>query len=683
MSDSAAFADRLGVLHVMSAEEIASLLAALPHVAVALVPPLNRRKIATALVDGTAMMQTLQMLSPQAVQVLGLARAIARPLTEADLVRQLGTTDPRVVDGVLQELAARLLIDRDAGYVFLRPGVADFVRLGGRSLRESGYVNQLTNGELVEILHRHGQRLGGGLADHVNALVRLFADGDAVRRTVATMSAGAQVMMDQLLEAGPVGCTFEQVGVGAYQLRLAVLYRRPGTRDPSVESLLELLDMGFVSVDEYDGRIALWRELIASLSGVVGAPLPPGEPIDLVALDHQGAHPPTAPSTLASVLRAVRCEPIIGLKTGGVGVKALRDLARQLGHSEQQVSIVFGVGQLLGLIEEQVQSVGSGRTASVRYQYAISREADEAFSAQPLAEQWQQMVTAWLGGSSADSSTQFMTATIRQLLADLVDLEAGAAVPEAKFQAWVGQRHFGWRVCDATAVIEELRALALVPASGPVALTPLSRALLTEPQRVAEMLPDLDDSFVVQADHTVVAPPTLHPAVRSQLEAISVLTSDSSVRVHRLDPQRIAAALARNDTAESLLDWLALHSSVPLPDAVRQLILDTDRQRGGLQVSVASTVVTAGDVLGLASALKVKAAQLTMIAPTVAISPLPPTRVLTALRAKGLAPKVSEGVMSVGSKTPIYRVPTPKPEKSTRPLILSRSALLEMAKQAR
>ena len=49
-------------------------------------------------------------------------------------------------------------------------------------------------------------------------------------------------------------------------------------------------------------------------------------------------------------------------------------------------------------------------------------------------------------------------------------------------------------------------------------------------------------------------------------------------------------------------------------------------------------MVTADDVLGLAAAVKVKAARLTLVAPTVAVSELSLDKVLAALRKAGLAP---------------------------------------------
>jgi hypothetical protein len=109
--------------------------------------------------------------------------------------------------------------------------------------------------------------------------------------------------------------------------------------------------------------------------------------------------------------------------------------------------------------------------------------------------------------------------------------------------------------------------------------------------------------------------------------------------VYRLDDVRIGQDLAAGETAEAICAFLAAHSTVPVAPAVTQFVRDVERRRGGLTVAATATVITADDTLGLAEAIKVKAARLTLIAPTVAVSDLPPAKVLAALRAKGLAPR--------------------------------------------
>ncbi|HEY4331460.1 MAG TPA: helicase-associated domain-containing protein, partial [Ilumatobacteraceae bacterium] len=203
------------------------------------------------------------------------------------------------------------------------------------------------------------------------------------------------------------------------------------------------------------------------------------------------------------------------------------------------------------------------------------------------------------------------------------------------------------------------------------------RVLLTDPSALDAMMPETAVEFVVQADHSVIAPPSLDPAIRGRLETLAVSTSVGSVAVYRLDSARIARALAGGENAAALIDFLAAHCSVPLPPAAAQLILDTERERGQLTVAAAATVVTASDVVGLAAAVKVKAAALTMLSPTVAISALSPAKVATALRARGLAPAITGTTVATGTVQPIRR-PLARPQRPptrAKPLLAGPEAI--------
>ena len=102
-------------------------------------------------------------------------------------------------------------------------------------------------------------------------------------------------------------------------------------------------------------------------------------------------------------------------------------------------------------------------------------------------------------------------------------------------------------------------------------------------------------------------------------------------------------------------------------------------------MSSAATVVTAADVLALAGAVKVKAAALTLIAPTVAVSNLAPAKVAAALRAKGLAPTVNGVSMAIDDKTQTFRRPSPSAAKikAGAALVRGEAALRELAAQVR
>jgi hypothetical protein len=116
-----------------------------------------------------------------------------------------------------------------------------------------------------------------------------------------------------------------------------------------------------------------------------------------------------------------------------------------------------------------------------------------------------------------------------------------------------------------------------------------------------------------------------------------------------------------------LLAFLTDHAAVPVAPVVAQLLTDVERQRSGLTARSAGTVVTADDVLGLAQAVRVRAARLTLVAPTVAVSDLPLDKVMAALRKAGLAPSAADAPTATG--VTIARV-QPAPRARNVPQVL-------------
>lgn len=657
-------ADRLKALSTLDDEEIFELLASLPHVADAVQKPVTKQKLATALADFQNLSLALRMLSPQALQLVSVLVAYGGAMTVSELGRETAGLGTERVGDMLMELEARLLIDVDGKRVALRAGIAGMVNLPGSSLRQEATENRITSDELLRQLQLHGVvRPPTIKADRLETLLKLIGDRAHLQRVVDSLGEPAQALFAELVDCGLGGCSLHDLGISVYHLSSYQRYGAIPRRSPQAEAVDELRGHGLIAFNEYQGRIAIWREVQQSLSGAVYSTWPKAWEGELVEVDEIAIRPPHAPSAMATVLRAIEAAPLPGLRSGGIGVKTLRDLAKRIGVGEHTVTRLVSIAQLLGLIEEHSQLVGRGRNSSWLYQYSVDTAASEKFAAASVAEQWLRMVTAWLNefGQGGDWVLRFV---VRQLVADLVALAPNRGVAVADLAAWVEGRHAAAAPYDADKVIAEMRILDLVDSSGPVALTPLGRVLLTEPARLDEMMPAVEGTVVVQADHTVVAPPTLDPAIRSQIEAIATVTSDSSVRVYRLDPTKIATALAGAQTSADLIEFLAGCSSAPLPPSVSQLVLDVERQRGGLSVSSAATVVTAADVLALASAVKVKAAALTLIAPTVAVSNLAPAKVAAALRAKGLAPSVNGVAMTIDNKTQTYRRPPPPATKT-------------------
>lgn len=116
--------------------------------------------------------------------------------------------------------------------------------------------------------------------------------------------------------------------------------------------------------------------------------------------------------------------------------------------------------------------------------------------------------------------------------------------------------------------------------------------------------------------------------------------NQSGAVVSRLTLDRITTAVQRGESVETIVEFLTELSSVPLADTVVRLVHDAASRVGRIRIVHAPTVVAVNDPADLVAALAVKAAKLTRVTDTVAVSELPHAKVRAALDKQGLAPDV-------------------------------------------
>lgn len=648
--------DRVRALAGLSNAELAKVIALQPHLVAwtqgsgpiqhvlgtAPIRP-DRRRLALVLANPETIHLTVTMLPVNALRMIIIAAAFDDRLTAAQIERELAPLSAEERASLIRILVERLLAEAVDGGIRLRPGVSDIVRSPGRTVQRLA-LDQSINSDLIGTwLGRLGAYpIPTRKTDRIESLAAVFANRPRMLELIRDLSPAARAMFDRLMDAGGTGISSGSLGVDIWQLRMrsAVLPRhlQSQAEHAPTAALRVLAELGLVWVEESTYRIGLWLDVITTVQTRMFLDWFPLPHVDHVALEAENAHAPAVLGSLHGLLRQVSAEPIVGLKSGGIGVKAVRDLSKRLGSDEPTTSLVLSMAFGAGLLGTTMEVVGKGRSESLINRFEVLADAVATWSELSVAEQWRRIIVEWFEGNDAEPEGYLMVSTVRrQLIADLLAIPAGFGVPSSEVEAHVNALHLGVGG-DAKRFIGELQVLGLIPDSGPVGLTALARVLITDPAALEEHLGAQSDTFVVQADLTVIAPPTLDPTVRARLDQLCTIESSGSVTVLRLDRTRIAAELAAGNTAALLTEFLHAHSSVPVAAVVDQTILDTERQRGGLTVSTAATVVTADDVLGLAAAVKVKAARLTLIAPTVAISDLPLAKVVAALRAKGLAP---------------------------------------------
>jgi hypothetical protein len=251
------------------------------------------------------------------------------------------------------------------------------------------------------------------------------------------------------------------------------------------------------------------------------------------------------------------------------------------------------------------------------------------------------------------------------LLRLLRGLPPGTGVPTARLGAWAFDRH---RLLDPAAVdtvVADLVTLGVVEAGdgGVVGLSAAGRALCDDLDELSEVLAQGTDHFVVQPDHSVIAPPGLRPAVLERLARLADLESEGGASVWRLSAVKIAREAARRDDGE-VASFLAAHSSVPVPAAVHRFVEDCASSASPVTVGPAGCVVTSADHLAVAEAARHRAARLTVVAPGVAVSPLPEARVAEILLGRGVLLTARAGAAGAAGEgapppppAPVWMVP--------------------------
>ncbi|TCP56575.1 XPB/Ssl2-like helicase family protein [Tamaricihabitans halophyticus] len=437
----------------------------------------------------------------------------------------------------------------------------------------------------------------------------------------------------------------------------------PGSADEARTPVQRLLARGLL-LHRDASTVELPREVGIALRG--------GRPFGNVELDEPRLHTnphsttgvdETAAGEAAELLRHVErlieqwsATPPPVRKAGGVGVRELRKLAKELDVSESRAGLFVELAAGAGLLAD------SGEATPL---WCPTTLADSWLASTP-AQRWAVLAEAWLElprlPGLADRQDQekplvplaeelhrpLAPMGRRRTLVTLAELPAGTGVANTEqlvtLLSWWAPRKGGrlrdqivrWTVAEGTA----LGVLALG------ALTSAGRALLDgdragAAQRMAEAMPDPVDHVLVQADLTVIAPGPLEPELAAMINTVAEVESAGSATVYRVGEASVRRALDAGYTAAELHELFRSRSRTPVPQSLSYLIDDVARRHGKLRGGAAASFLRSDDTVLIAEVLAHPTAAdlgLRRIADTVVVSPLPLAEVLDGLRAAGFTP---------------------------------------------
>ncbi|MFC0314451.1 helicase-associated domain-containing protein [Gordonia phosphorivorans] len=370
----------------------------------------------------------------------------------------------------------------------------------------------------------------------------------------------------------------------------------------------------------------------------------------------------------AALLELLGEQPAAMLKSGGLGIRELRRLAKATGLPVARIGLIVEILSAHRLVDSgHPEPEPAGSTGEPVF---APTAAVDAWGHSTTERKWHGLAQAWLdlhrrpwqigdtdrdGNTLAALSSELFDATApltrRQVLDMLAQAPPAAPVDVdalAANLAWHHPRHLRrWTRRFVGETVAEARELGLV-AHG--ALTAPGRTLLNAgtDDDAAEVLavmltalPTPVDHFLVQADLTVMVPGPMTPELTEQVQAIADLESGGAASVYRISEASLRRAFDTGLSGAEITALLTSRSRTPVPQSLTYLVDDVARRHGRLRVGVASTFVRCDDPALLTAVLTSDAAAevaLRALAPTVAVSPAPVRDVVEALRRGGFAP---------------------------------------------
>ncbi|HWS31700.1 MAG TPA: helicase-associated domain-containing protein [Actinoplanes sp.] len=530
----------------------------------------------------------------------------------------------------------------------------------------------------------------------------LCADRSRLRRTVLAAPPGARAVLDRLAAGPPVGAL---------------------NRESVAEPVRWLVDQHvLVPVSEAgraprpDGELVeLPREvgmLLRRDTGPLGVLRPVAPALDGPARDPRSTDSAGAGQTMEAVratealLEALAGEPAPVLRTGGLGVRDLKRVAKAAGIDEAGAALLIETTYAAGLLGESENSTGPD--------LFLPTSGYDLWRSTGIAHRWAALARAWLtmtrqpgligrrderdrpiNALAPDAERAGAPQARREALAVLGDLAPGTAPPVEDLLA-----SLGWQAPRRSRGREQAHrdawaGAAMLGVTGLGALTSYARLLLTDSgadgtdplgvhpedshadavRALDELLPAPVDHILVQADLTVVVPGPPEPELAGELDVLAEPESAGGASVFRVTPASVRRALDVGYQAADLHDLFRRRSRTPVPQTLTYLIDDTARRHGGLRSGSAGSYLRSDDEALLAEVVADKrlgTLDMRRIAPTVLVCPRPVARLLGALREAGYAPVAEDaGGATVLTRPKTRRAParTARVPEPTTPLL--------------
>lgn len=635
-------------------------------------------------------------LDRPAVELLRAVIAVGGTALPAQLASLLGPAATSTHRAATEAAAARaasllLLAVGDDGTLHAHPTVGRVLPGTplGPPLRR--LLQELTVDELRWVArHRPTGAAATRKAELVDALVGTLADPDGIRAALAAAPPEAAALARRMAQ--------RTVAVPA---ATSALYPRYGTgRSTQPKDAAQWLAWRGLVVKNGWYQVVMPREVALALHDgpmfdVVGDPpaVEPAGPPAPAGADLAAAAGAELVTHVEHLVEAVAAAPTALRKSGGLGVRQLRRLAKVTGLAERRAAFVVELAAAAGLLG-QVGATWDG-TAEVLPTAAYDQWCDH-----DPAPRWAALVAAWLsaerllgavGAQGPDgkplaaldgpptSEAVRQRQIVLQVLADLPDGVAAtrpSLVAAARWRAPLAADAGPVPADDLVGwVLDEAAALGLVHHG---ALSPLGRLvaagdLAAAVDAVADHAGRLSCDLVLQGDLTAVAPAATPRAFRQRMELVADVESTGATVVYRFSDASVRRGFDAGLSADDILGFLAQHATTPVPQPLAYLVGDVARRHGTLRVGHARSYVRGADEATVADLLRNRRTAhlgLRALSGTVLVGDAEPEAVAAALRAAGYLPAHEDAAGQLVVARPASRRATePAGSQSAIPLV--------------
>ena len=356
-------------------------------------------------------------------------------------------------------------------------------------------------------------------------------------------------------------------------------------------------------------------------------------------------------------------EPATALRSGGLGVRDLKELSLHLGVDESCTAFVAEVAYLSGLL-----TIDPDDKILPTHQFDI-------WLTQNASVKWQLLASAWLSTSrvsglvgkegsknvaplgpeldrSSATTTRRLTLTLlqenSQIAVDIDSLFAAATWLAPAKRAGGLQRDY---------ILWAMREAEWLGITGQAVLSSYGADFLTggDSTSVDTDLPKAVDHILIQSDNTAIAPGPLEHEVAQELALIADVESRGGATVFRFSEGSIRRGLDHGRTGEEIAKFLAKTSKTPMPQPLEYLIADVAKKHGKLRVGNTASFIRCEDSALITQILgdkRLDVLGLRKIAPEVLICGHDATEAMNILRSCGYLPAAedSRGLLLSGPR---------------------------------